>query len=281
MKNHRTNLEQSREKILKQGILTEANIDFYADIFDYQFNTSALWEASIPSMQIPDDITGPVLNPSSIGTDLLSNELMLSSLTGLAAIIHKHNPGMNFDHAIDIIKNTPGNISLIIESLLSTDTAKLEPLSVSAKLGLDEFLFLAVNWLKPLFTALREKNYTADPEIHKERKCPFCGYHPDMALYSGEKEGKRYLRCGLCENIWAYPRISCAVCGESNQKKLEIFTEEGNDRYRIDACHTCNGYIKSVRLNKLDETESCDLSVENLLTLSFDAEMIDKGFNRP
>ncbi|HPS58384.1 MAG TPA: formate dehydrogenase accessory protein FdhE [Spirochaetota bacterium] len=281
MHNHKTTLELYRKNLLKQEILTEENINFYADIFDYQFNKTSEWTANLPAVEIQADGTEPVLKSSSIKCELIPPELLFSSLSELAAIIHKHNPGMDFSHAIDSIKKDPGTCNDIIESLTAKDTSKFESLAVSSKLGLDEYLFLAVNWFKPLFIALREKHHKADPDTHKDRTCPFCGYYPDMAIFAGEKEGKRYLRCGLCENQWPYRRISCAICGESNQKKLEYFSEEGHERYRIDACHTCNGYVKSVKLNKFEEPESCDLSIENLLTLSFDAEMLRKGFSKP
>ncbi|NLV67415.1 MAG: formate dehydrogenase accessory protein FdhE [Spirochaetes bacterium] len=280
MKNHNTNLELNKEKILQQGMLTEANINFYADIFDYQFTTANRWAAELPKVEIRDEGTEPVLDTASLQNVLPSNQLYLSSLTELAAIISKHNPGLNFDHALELLKHDSANAG-IIESLLIMDNSKIEQLAASAGIGHEEFLFLVVNCLKPLFIALREKHYTADPETHREKTCPFCGYYPDMALFSGEKEGKRYLSCGLCENLWAYRRISCAICGESDQKKLEYFSEEGNDRYRVDACHTCNGYIKSVRLNRLDEIENCDLIIENLMTLPLDVEMLKKGFSKP
>lgn len=281
MKNHKTGLDLNRQNLLEQGILSEENINFYSDIFDFQFKTAARWSENIPAMDITAGTAEPVLNSTLIKTELLAQDILISSLIELAAIIHRYNPGMDFSRAIENIKNNHHDCDRIIDALLSRETAALEPLAAAAKLGFDEYLFLAVNWLKPFFISLRDKYYPENHDAHKERTCPFCGYYPDMSLFSGEKEGRRYLRCGLCENQWAYPRLACAVCGEISQKKLEYFSEEGNDRYRVDACHTCSGYIKSVRLNKLDETENCDLSIENLLTLSFDAEMISKGFSKP
>jgi FdhE protein len=148
-------------------------------------------------------------------------------------------------------------------------------------MGYEEFLFIVINWLKPLFVALRERSHESNPEEYRGRTCPFCGYYPDSGLYSTDRRGKRYLRCGLCENLWLYRRISCAVCGESDAKKLDYLVLEDNERYRIDSCLTCMGYIKSVKLNKFEDIEGCDMTVENLLTMSLDAEMIRKGYNRP
>lgn len=280
MQNHKSNLDLNIEKLVSRGILSTGNISFYADVFDYQFNAAAAWSANLPQLEIEQG-SEPLISAASIKLSRASTGLLLTGLSDLCGIIHKHNPGMDMTHALENIKGNAGFIPDMIAALLEKETAKLEPFASSSKIGEEEHLFLIVNWLKPLFIALREQHHHPDTEKHGSRSCPFCGYYPDMALFSGEKEGKRFLRCGLCENLWLYPRISCAICGESSQKKLEYFTEEGDERYRVDACHICNGYIKSVRLNKLDETESCDLSVENLLTLSFDSEMLSRGFCRP
>ncbi len=281
MHNHKSNLDASREKLLQQKIMTEENISFYADVFDYQFRKSAEWADKLPALETASDDTEPLIKSSSIKINELSAEILLSDITEISSIIHKYNPGMDFNYMTAAIKEDRSIIETIIVALLEKETGKLQSLAASAKTGFEEYLFLIVNWLKPLFIALRLKHYHADPEINKDTTCPFCGYYPDMALFSGEKEGKRYLQCGLCENLWAYRRVSCAICGETDQKKLEFFTEEENDRYRIDACHTCRGYIKSVKLNKFEEPESCDLIIENLLTLPFDAEMLRKEFRKP
>lgn len=281
MQNHKSNLDRNIEKLVNLGILSRENISFYADVFDYQFMAATTWSGSLPRIEIENDGVESPASALSIKLDQASTDLLLSGLADLCAIIHRHNPGMDMTHTVEFIKGNTGSIQNIISSLLEKDTARLEPLAASSKIGADEFLFLAVNWLKPLFIALREEHHHPDEDIHKGGSCPFCGYYPDMALFSGEKEGKRYLRCGLCENLWLYPRIACAICGENSQKKLEYFTEEGDEHYRVDACHTCNGYMKSVKLNKLEETGNCDLSVENLLTISYDSEMLSRGFSKP
>lgn len=277
MQNHKSNLLQDRGKILLEGILNEEAIDFYSDVFDYHYNAVARWKETDPfkeTLEFPLDAS--LLNPEGTLTDFLVRDL--SELTG---IIHKHNPGVDLGATSVALSSDASSIRGIIDLVLSKNTDELQVMADSAKVGFDEYVFLIINWLKPFFIYLKEKYSTEKQEDHGDRTCPFCGYFPDMALFSAEEDGRRYLRCGLCENIWPYKRISCAICGEENPRQLEYFTIEDEERYRIDACHSCGGYIKSVRLDKSEELDSCDLTVENLLTLALDTEMMNDGFGKP
>jgi len=84
-----------------------------------------------------------------------------------------------------------------------------------------------------------------------EPTCPFCNARPVTAVLRGEGDGgKRWLLCSLCATEWQYRRVICPACGEENKEKLPIYVASEFDYIRVDACDTCNTYIKSVDLTK-------------------------------
>jgi FdhE protein len=81
--------------------------------------------------------------------------------------------------------------------------------------------------------------------------CPFCTHKPAVAALRGEGDGgKRWLICSLCSTEWEYLRIICPNCGEEHKDKLPVYTAEGLEYVRVDACDTCRAYIKSVDLTR-------------------------------
>jgi FdhE protein len=81
--------------------------------------------------------------------------------------------------------------------------------------------------------------------------CPFCNARPVVAVLRGEGDGgKRSLVCSLCATEWQYRRVICPGCGEENKDRLPIYIAAEFDHVRVDACDSCQTYIKSVDLTK-------------------------------
>ena len=81
--------------------------------------------------------------------------------------------------------------------------------------------------------------------------CPFCNARPVVAVLRGEGDGgKRSLLCSLCATEWQYRRVVCPSCGEENKDKLPIYVASEFEYVRVDACDSCQTYIKSVDLTK-------------------------------
>ncbi len=63
------------------------------------------------------------------------------------------------------------------------------------------------------------------------RHCPQCGGPPQVSLLASTGEDlvapRRYLECSRCAWRWAYPRMTCAGCGEIEARQQPIFAEEG------------------------------------------------------
>ncbi len=84
-----------------------------------------------------------------------------------------------------------------------------------------------------------------------EPRCPFCNGLPVVGVLRGEGDGaKRSLLCSLCATEWLYRRVICPSCGEENKDKLPVFMADQIAHVRVDACDTCQTYVKSVDLTK-------------------------------
>jgi FdhE protein len=81
--------------------------------------------------------------------------------------------------------------------------------------------------------------------------CPFCNARPVVGVLRGEGDGgKRSLLCSMCSTEWLYRRVVCPSCGEENKDKLPIYIAAELDYMRVDACDSCQTYLKSVDLTK-------------------------------
>jgi Uncharacterized protein involved in formate dehydrogenase formation len=99
--------------------------------------------------------------------------------------------------------------------------------------------------------------------------CPFCGEKPQVGVLRGEGDGaKRSLICSLCSTEWDFRRLLCANCGEEDPVRLPVYTAEEFPHVRIEACDSCEVYIKAVDLSKngravpvVDELASLPLNI--------------------
>ena len=81
--------------------------------------------------------------------------------------------------------------------------------------------------------------------------CPFCNARPVVAVLRGEGDGgKRSLICSMCATEWLYRRVVCPNCGEENKERLPIYIAAELNYVRVDACDSCQTYLKSVDLTK-------------------------------
>jgi len=115
-----------------------------------------------------------------------------------------------------------------------------------------------------------------------ERHCPRCGGRPQVSVFAPTEESlvapRRYLECSRCAHRWAFPRLTCAACGETESRRLPIHAEEGATaseaagtvvrgvdgarrgpaagpapllaHVSIHACTTCSRYLLNVDLSR-------------------------------
>ena len=115
--------------------------------------------------------------------------------------------------------------------------------------------FFAKAFLQPYGRWLAET--VAEPKRKQdgtERRCPFCGGKPQVSFLqnkeSNVESGNRDLICATCLSSWEFRRVVCANCGEERPVKLGYFNTPDYDHVRIEACDTCNHYLKGVDLTR-------------------------------
>ena len=87
-----------------------------------------------------------------------------------------------------------------------------------------------------------------------ELTCPFCGGKPQVSFLqakeSSAESGNRDLLCATCLSSWESRRVLCANCGEERPAKLGYFHSPEFDHVRIEACDSCQHYIKGIDLTR-------------------------------
>lgn len=280
MQDHAAYFQGRSGDIVKKGYLDEQSARFYQALFEYQRDEHARYAAlaDLPAVRVED-------LPLSKNSGIILAEASLSAVAAgagaLSSLIAKHHPGLMLEPLADPIANDTTALKELTGAFLAGDHDMISVLALRYKTGTEECVFVLANLLRPFMAALRERSGAAVPETELQRLCPFCGYYPDMSVIGGGEEGGRFLHCALCENRWQYKRVACTVCGTEDASKLEYLSSEDDRRYRIDVCDECGGYIKTIRLEKLQEPEACDPVVENILTARLDSAAIKKGYRRP
>jgi formate dehydrogenase maturation protein FdhE len=114
------------------------------------------------------------------------------------------------------------------------------------------------------------------------RRCPACGGPPQVSVFldSGEAlvTGQRRLVCARCANEWAYPRMTCVACGETETSKLVVLADPQQlPHLRIDACERCKRYVVSVDARL--EGNAVPI-VDELAAIPLDIAAAERGFTK-
>lgn len=171
------------------------------------------------------------------------------------------------------------NNPIDLEKLLTGGGKEQALEKVAAEIGFDRKIlsFLIHNSIRPSIEAGMERLCREiEPETWRKPHCPICGCSPALNLLKGEA-GKRFSICSYCGCQWRIDRLSCAACGNMEQRSLQYFHAEGEDTCRIDMCDQCRHYIKTIDYRNLEASDSC---LEDLATLHLDVLALQKGYVR-
>lgn len=106
--------------------------------------------------------------------------------------------------------------------------------------------------------------------------CPVCGGPPLFGELQGS-EGKRVLRCAACGAGWRFPRTRCPHCDNQDAKTLHyLAVEEEAEKYRVDLCDRCRGFVKSA--TSFAPTPAELLTIEDAAMLHLDATAREWGY---
>jgi formate dehydrogenase maturation protein FdhE len=147
--------------------------------------------------------------------------------------------------------------------------------------GTDVFLARAAT--APVLEALPDLSQGENPlQPPQERFCPRCGGSPQVSLFvdSGEAlvTGQRRLVCARCANEWAYPRMTCVACGETEGSRLVVLADpEQLPHLRVDACERCKRYIVSVDARLEGHAVAV---VDEIAAIPLDIAAVERGFTK-
>ena len=118
------------------------------------------------------------------------------------------------------------------------------------------------------------------PRTPGSGRCPACGAPPSISFrksMASSDGAARFLGCGLCGTEWQTNRVRCPSCGETDPQKLPGWQSETHPAARVEACETCQRYVKSVDLT-LDARAVPE--VDELRSLSMDLWAVERGYVR-
>jgi hypothetical protein len=136
-------------------------------------------------------------------------------------------------------------------------------------------LFVLRHALEPGFAAMHPRPEGAPGPLPARRRCPACGGLPAAAKHTAP-DGHRFLRCSICGCEWAYPRLVCPACGETDQQRLGALYLSGDEGHRAYTCAICRRYIKISDERAL--SRGVHLPLEAMVTLYLDELARERGF---
>lgn len=276
---HSQYLEKRKEEILKKEILSPENFNFYRELFLFIEKYSE--EYSCKDVLNHPSKVFPLLVPSELSISQGDAEILVRSLGELAELLKKHHQGLDLSAVVTYYTETKNEPGETLRSLLSLKGDEFEALAAKFRIGIEELLFVLMNWYKPFLIKLRHVVFSnIDASEWHENRCPFCGNYPNISKIVEMKENQRKLHCQLCDNEWHYVRIGCVICGINEMSELGYYEFEGKPEYRIDYCNSCKGYIKTIRIPRQFDEGRYDLAVEDIITNFLDASALSMGYKR-
>ena len=142
-------------------------------------------------------------------------------------------------------------------------------------------LFFPKAFLQPYAQWAVESGALPRDASRPENRCPHCGGKPQVSFLqvtdSSSESGNRNLICATCLSSWEFRRVVCASCGEERPFKLGYFQTEDYAHVRIEACESCNSYIKGIDLTRLGFAVPL---VDDVATAALDLWATERGYQK-
>jgi FdhE protein len=145
--------------------------------------------------------------------------------------------------------------------------------------------YLARASAEPVLQALGNDASQACQGTFDERHCPVCGGLPQVSYFGPSPEdlvsAHRYLECSRCAHTWAFARMTCAFCGETDGSKLRIFVETTQParfpHVRVDGCTACSRYLFNI---DMERERAAVPAVDEIAAIPLDLYAKERGLNK-
>lgn len=283
-KNAQELLTKKIDACRKRGFLPQELIDLVEKIYARQLE--ARGQATVPtaaSLETTDSLQhsqgAPLLERARFPFDREQSSALFAEFLKLAA---STNPALD-EAAAALSKALEDNsldLDKAMQAHLDGDEAFFSTWAQSTPTAPRALPMLVQAAMTPSIerTALELATRTDLSKSWSHGHCPLCGSMPIMSDLR-EKEGFRYNVCGFCHAEYHAPRLQCPFCLETDTAKLEYYEAKEEPGVRINACKTCNLYIKTTDYRNLDR-RSLPL-VDDLDSLGLDVAAREKKYKRP
>jgi len=191
-------------------------LKFYAEIARFQKNVSA--------------------KLATVEVSVLDTTLLAPHFNPLLSLVKKIGPPPLAEAATELLARSDALQALLIGWR-------------DSQAGAEPYAFFRSTLLQPYMESAASRSEI--PRGTTPPTCPFCSEKPVVGVLREEGDGgKRLLICSLCSTEWEFRRVVCPGCGEESKDKLPVYTAGEFDYVRVEACDTCNSYIKTVDLTR-------------------------------
>ncbi len=144
-----------------------------------------------------------------------------------------------------LLELEPARVSSLVSDLPLETARVIDQLMDAAPVGGVAATMILLETASPFYRAYAQAHALEDDVLERWEggSCPVCGARPHWGLLEFET-GARILECWLCSTRWGYPRLSCPFCGNVDQRQLEFFSVDGDERVRVHFCRQCASYLK-------------------------------------
>jgi FdhE protein len=220
-------LIERAERLAAKSMATEELLTFYTELLRAQkeiYESLRSRKGWLPTGALEDDL------PS-----------VLTLVPDLLRVVEAHGPAALAREAQALLRADDGIGEMLLAQWRAPSDAE----------------FFAKAFLQPYARWLADSGGRPHDRIFErhESRCPFCGGRPQVSFLQAKEasseSGNRDLICATCLTIWHFRRVVCAYCSEERPTKLGYFHSPEFDHIRVEACETCNRYIKGVDLTRL------------------------------
>lgn len=256
-------MEQRLSRVRKENPEWESWVDLLEVALNGIGNGSA-WEAAVPSSP-PLSGAAPWLHGTRVHLDGRVARRWVRSLL-------KRTRKRRRTRSLDALR--------LLEAAVRQEDDQIDALALEADTEREALRVVAQMAAMPLLQACGRARDGQLPNGWSLGYCPVCGAWPALAEFRGI-ERKRWLRCGRCGTGWEITWLRCPFCGEADHEHLGYLAAEddGHDRWRVDVCKTCDGYVKG--MTTVRETPPWAVLLEDLASVHLDLVALDRGYRKP
>jgi FdhE protein len=269
-------VDQAAEAIIAAKPAYRDLIRFYGRIFAAQ--EDARQQIRLDPVVIPEDLLTirrreqlPLVPVSGMVFDPAAAGVLLGEICGITI-----DCGTGLAGSARILSAKGAGITPLFRDFLDEDEAAMARAALGLGVDPPALAFFLYHSLRPALRccARQLSGLLADEPVWEQGYCPICGSFPGLSCLEGD--GERSLFCSFCWHKWPLRRLLCPFCGNQDRERLLFLYSEEEPGYRVDACASCQKYIKTVDTRVLGRL--CYPPLEQIASLHLDIKAAEEDY---